>query len=220
MCLPPALTSRAATAVCLRVVPASSTSDEACSDFRTWNFCQLSALADFSFVEDLRDSEKSVQISQVARWFCGVWLVGEIIMKIYCRDLAVKDFRVLFILVDFDCTRNTGAFTRHFRIKTFQSAKKVNSHWTTRQRWISDRSEPMPGVCEKARHEIPITKNVSSVSSPPGYVANTAYSSFIPTTPSPTIAFTSRARIVASGSSNGFTALKLTSRAHIGHAFS
>ncbi len=63
-------------------------------------------------------------------------------------------------------------------------------------------------------------KNVSSVSSPPGYVANTAYSSFIPTTPSPTIAFTSRARIVASGSSNGFTALKLTSRAHIGHAFS
>ena len=48
--------------MCLRVVPASSTSDEACSDFRTWNFCQLSALADFSFVEDLRDSEKSVQI--------------------------------------------------------------------------------------------------------------------------------------------------------------
>ena len=137
--------------MCLRVVPASSTSDEACSDFRTWNFCQLSALADFSFVEDLRDSEKSVQISQVARWFCGVWLVGEIIMKIYCRYLAVKDFRVLFLLVDWD----TGAFTRHFRIKTFQSAKKVNSHWTTRQRWISDRSEPMPGVCEKARHEIP-----------------------------------------------------------------
>jgi hypothetical protein len=199
-------------------VPASSTSDEACSDFRTWNFCQLSALADFSFVEDLRDSEKSVQISQVARWFCGVWLVGEIIMKIYCRYLAVKDFRVLFLLVDWD----TGAFTRHFRIKTFQSAKKVNSHWTTRQRWISDRSEPMPGVCEKARHEIVLRreKRFKSVSSPPGYVANIAYSSFIPTTPSPTIAFTSRARIVASGSSNGFTALKLTSRAHIGHAFS
>jgi hypothetical protein len=68
-------------------VPASSTSDEACSDFRTWNFCQLSALADFSFVEDLRDSEKSVQISQVARWFCGVWLIGEKIIAIYCRYL-------------------------------------------------------------------------------------------------------------------------------------
>ena len=153
----------------------------------------------------------------MACWFCDVWLISLKIMKIYCRYLALKDFRVLFLLVDWD----TGAFTRHFRIKTFQSAKKVNSHWTTRQRWISDRSEPMPGVCEKARHETRyLAKNVSSVSSPPGYVANTAYSSFIPTTPSPTIAFTSRARIVASGSSNGFTALKLTSRAHIGHAFS